>query len=124
MKDSFQLKRLGDTYVELGDLESAELLYRKALSIDEVLVPDTIPLAEDLYNLGLVCYALENYLEATNFLLRAWKIERRLLGDMHMETLNTFNLLSEIHSEEEARENEPRLYAPARATMASHHVYH
>src|ERR1700733_4704926 len=75
MKDSVQLKRLGEMYVEQGDLESAELLFRKALSADEVSAPDTMALAEDLYNLGLLCYALDNHSEATSFLMRAWKIE-------------------------------------------------
>jgi tetratricopeptide (TPR) repeat protein len=124
MKDSVQLKRLGEMYVEQGDLESAELLFRKALSIDELLVPDTVALAEDLYNLGLLCYALDNHSEATNFLMRAWKIERIVLGDMHAETLSTFNVLSEIHCDREAPVKGGRLFTETRAITANSHVYH
>jgi tetratricopeptide (TPR) repeat protein len=124
MKDSVQLKRLGEMYVEQGDLESAELLFRKALNVDELLVPDTVALAEDLYNLGLLCYALDNHSEAKSFLVRAWKIERVLLGDMHTETLATFNVLSEIHCDREAPVKGGRLYAEARAVTTNSHVYH
>jgi tetratricopeptide (TPR) repeat protein len=124
MKDSFQLKRLGEMYIEQGDLESAELLLRKALSIDELLVPDTVALAEDLFNLGLLCYSMDNHSEATDFLMKAWKIERSLLGDLHSETLNTFNVLSEIHADREGLTRGGRLYQAARTAAPNSHVYH
>ena len=67
MQDALELKKLGEMYVEQGDYESAELLFRKVVGIDEQLAPDSVALSEDLYNLGLLCSALEKHVEARAF---------------------------------------------------------
>lgn len=98
MKHVSELKRLGDQYEEQGDYESAELLFRKALADQELSLGDEHPgLAPDLYNLGLLCYALEKYIDAESFLMRAWAIERKSCGPMHPTTLATLEALSELY---------------------------
>lgn len=102
MKRARELKRLGNSYEERGDYESAELLFRKALSMQEKQLGNEHPsIASDLYNLGLLCYALQKYNDAELFLMRAWAIERKSLGLMHPETLSTLEALSEIHYDPE-----------------------
>ncbi len=124
MKDSAQLKRLGEMYIEQGDYESAELIMTKALTIDELSAPDTVALAEDLYNLGLLCCAMNKLSAARDYLIRSWKIERSQLGDIHPITLTTFNALSDIYRTQESLLNEGRFYAAAEITTASSHYYH
>ncbi|MGH9550511.1 MAG: tetratricopeptide repeat protein [Terriglobales bacterium] len=98
MKQVAELRRLGDLYEDRGDYESAELLFRKALSVQEQELGEEHPLlAPDLYNLGLLCYALEKFNDAETFLMRAWAIERTSFGPMHPETLATLEALSELY---------------------------
>jgi len=93
-----ELKRLGDQYAELGDYESAELLLRNALSAQERELGEEHPsLSVDLYNLGLLCYALDKFNDAETFLMRAWAIERKCFGPMHSDTLATLEALSELY---------------------------
>ena len=101
MKDAFELKRLGELYLEKGDYETAAMLIRRAIDVEENLTPNSIALAEDLFNYGLLCSALGKRSEAQSSLLRAWKIERSVLGSMHPETLETFRTLSETYQEEQ-----------------------
>lgn len=101
MKDAFELKRLGELYLEKGDYETAEMLIRRALTIEEMKAPNSVALAEDLYNYGLLCSAMGNKTEAQNSLMKAWKIERTILGPMHPDTMETFRTLTELYHEEE-----------------------
>jgi tetratricopeptide (TPR) repeat protein len=124
MQDALELKRLGEMYVEQGDYESAELLFRKVVGIDEQYAPDSVALSEDLYNLGLLCSALEKNVEARAFLMRAWEIERTLLGDSHAETLKTFNALNEVFYDQDSLSKEGQLYASTRTNKTSVRTYH
>jgi tetratricopeptide (TPR) repeat protein len=101
MKNAFELKRLGELYLEKGDYDTAEMLFRRAVSIDEAEAPNSVTLAEDFYNLGLLLSATNKLCEAQTMLMKAWKIERSVLGPMHPETLETFKTMSEIYHEEE-----------------------
>lgn len=94
----FDLKLLGDQYEESGDYESAELLYRKALSQQEVSLGEDHPsLAVDLYNLGLLCFAMEKFSDAESLLMRAWSIERHHYGATHPCTQATLEALSDVY---------------------------
>ena len=124
MQDALELKRLGEMYVEQGDYESAELLFRRVVGIVEEVAPDSVALSEDLYNLGLLCSALEKHVEARAFLMRAWEIERNLLGDFHAETLKTFNALNEVFYDQDSLSKEGQLYASTRAIKPSSRTYH
>jgi tetratricopeptide (TPR) repeat protein len=116
-----ELKRLGDHYEELGDYESAELLFRNALTVQESEVGEEHQsLAVDLYNLGLLCYSLEKYNDAETFLMRAWAIERRCLGPMHPNTLATLEALSELYYDSN-RNIAVEYKALAATTARSHH---
>jgi tetratricopeptide (TPR) repeat protein len=101
MKDVYELKRLGELYLEKGDYHAAEMLFRRAISVEELRAPNTVSLAQDLYNYGLVCSVLGNLKDAQNSLMRAWSIERTILGPMHPETLETLRTLTEIYNEQE-----------------------
>ncbi len=101
MKNSFELKRLGEQYLERGDYDTAEMLIRRAIEIEESKTPNTVALAEDLYNFGLLLSAQGNKVEAQHQLMKAWKIERTILGPMHPDTVETFKTLTEIYKEEE-----------------------
>jgi tetratricopeptide (TPR) repeat protein len=93
-----KLKQLGDHYEEMGDYESAELLFRRALAVQEKEVGEDHPsLAVDLYNLGLLCYAQSKFLDAETMLTRAWAIELNSFGPVHPETVATLDALSEIY---------------------------
>jgi tetratricopeptide (TPR) repeat protein len=98
MTPAAELKLLGDQYEERGDYESAELLFRRALSDQEARLGEDHPsLALDLYNLGLLCYAMEKFGDAETFLMRAWMIERKLYGPVHPQTLATLEALNELY---------------------------
>lgn len=101
MKDVYELKRLGELYLEKGDYQTAEMLFRKAIGVEEMRAPNTVSLAQDLYNYGLICSALGNLRDAQNSLMRAWSIERTILGPMHPETMETLKSLTDIYNEEE-----------------------
>ncbi|HEY9684421.1 MAG TPA: tetratricopeptide repeat protein [Oculatellaceae cyanobacterium] len=101
MKNAFELKRLGELYLEKGDYETAEMLFRRAISIEEVQTPNSVALAEDFYNLGLLLSVSNKKSEAQSMLMKAWKIERSILGPMHPETVETFKTMTEIDNEEE-----------------------
>jgi tetratricopeptide (TPR) repeat protein len=101
MKNAFELKRLGELYLEKGDYDTAEMLFRRAISIEEVQAPNSVALAEDFYNLGLLLSVSNKNCEAQSLLMKAWKIERDILGPMHPETLETFKTMTEIYHEEE-----------------------
>lgn len=124
-----ELKKLGDTYEEQGDYESAELIYRRALAIQEKELGEEHPtLSVDLYNLGLLCYAMQRYTEAEVFLMRAWAIERTHFGPMHHETLATLEALSELYYDANRNvEVEYRGIAAGSTRMPQHaavHMYH
>src|SRR5580658_9966738 len=123
-----ELKRLGDQYEEQGDYESAELLFRKAVSVQEQEVGEEHPsLTVDLYNLGLLCFALGKYYDSESFLMRAWSIERTHLGPMHHQTLATLEALSEVYYDVNRNvEVEYRGLSPVTTgrKTKSPHVYH
>lgn len=123
-----ELKRLGEMYEEQGDYESAELLFRNALSMNEKQLGEDHPnIAVDLHNLGLLCYALEKYNDAETFLMRAWAIERRVLGPMHQETLATLEALSELYYDANRNvdvEYRGLISAPAKSAHGPVHLYH
>ena len=116
MKNSFELKRLGELYLERGDYETAEMLIRRAISIEERQAPNTVALAEDLYNFGLLLSALGNKNDAQHQLMKAWKIERTILGPMHPDTMETFRTLTEIYHEEENKVTTDFFYSAPRQT--------
>lgn len=124
MQDALELKRLGEMYVEAGDYESAELLFRKLVGIDEQFAPDSVALSEDLYNLGLLCSALDKNAEARAFLTRAWEIERALLGDSHAETIKTRNALNEVFYDQDSLTKEGQVYSSTRANKTNTRTYH
>jgi tetratricopeptide (TPR) repeat protein len=129
MKAAAELKILGDQYEERGDYESAELLFRRALFDQEQSLGEEHPtLALDLYNLGLLCYALEKFADAETFLMRAWMIERKSHGPMHPDTLATLEALNELYYDANRNlyvEYKSMLVAPAsRHSQAPVHLYH
>jgi len=118
--NAIELKRLGDHYEELGDYESAELLFRSALKVQEREVGEEhASLAIDLYNLGLLCYSLEKYNDAETFLMRAWAIERRCFGPMHPNTLASLEALSDLYHD--SNRNTAMEYKTLAATAARTH---
>jgi len=127
MKEVAQLRILGERFEEQGDYESAEAVLRKALHLEEGRLGSDHPsLASDLYNLGVLCYALDKYADAEFFLTRAWMIEKRHLGKLHPETVSTLNLLSELYFDEGYHSEEARtvFFAPPQASENGQPLYH
>jgi Tfp pilus assembly protein PilF len=124
MKDAFELKQLGESYLEKGDYETAEMLIRRAISIEEHTAPNTVALAEDLFNFGLLCCAMGKVDEAQQNLMRAWKIERAILGPLHPETLETFRTLTEIYQHEENTVTTDFFYSAPKQSAAGALVLH
>jgi tetratricopeptide (TPR) repeat protein len=123
-----KMKQLGDHYEAIGDYENAELLFRRALAVQEREVGEDHPsLAIDLYNLGLLCYAQSKFLDAETMLTRAWAIERSTFGPVHPETMATLDALSEVYYD--ANRNVEMEYrgmtsAPLPYGQPTRHLYH
>ena len=101
MKNAFELKRLGELYLDRGDYETAEMLLSAAINVEVSQAPISVALAEDLYNLGLLLSIIGKRNKDQHNLLKSWKIECSLLGAMHPTTLETFRTLTEIYQDEE-----------------------
>ncbi|MCC6929452.1 MAG: serine/threonine protein kinase [Gemmatimonadaceae bacterium] len=72
---------LGETYRELGLLQQADSLFRRAVSLAErVLGPESAAFADRLGNLGTTLNALGDYEGADSVLARALALQRRLHG--------------------------------------------
>lgn len=100
MIEALQLKTLAELLEEQGDYVSAEPLFRKSLAVKESLFgSEHEELADDLFNLGLLCFALDKFDEAESFLLRAWSIERRYKGTMNESSMRIFEMINEVHNE-------------------------
>ena len=56
--------------------------------------------------------------------MRAWEIEKTLLGDTHAETLKTFDALNEVFYDQDSINKEGQLYASTRVTKPSARTYH
>jgi tetratricopeptide (TPR) repeat protein len=127
MKSASQLKSMGEWYEENGDYESAELMLRSAILMEEQLVgEDSLELVTDLHNLGLLCYALEKYEEAEALLRRAWMIETQKLGPMHPDTLATLNAISDLSCDwQKEGDGKGKYFAfPISQTKNGSRVYH
>lgn len=91
---------LADAFEEHGHYESAAQILYSALRLKESeLGVDHPDLADDLYNLGLLCWVIDEPAEAQRFLLRAYDIYKRRLRqtDQHLQEVAS----SLVHLQEE-----------------------
>ncbi len=79
-------------------------------------------LSIDLYNLGLLCYAMEKYTDAETMLMRAWAIEKSHFGPMHYETLATLEALSELYYDANRNVEIEYKVLHSSANRTSHHA--
>ncbi len=68
------LRDLGDTYAQLGNFVSAQLMLRRALAILETSPVARVQYAATLVSLGLVYGAEKNYVQAEDLFVRALKM--------------------------------------------------
>lgn len=91
---------LAETFEENGDYPRAAQILQTAVRLKErELGPDHFDLAEDLFNLALLYWVVDNYSEAERMLRRSLEISKRVLGNRHRDVLEMERALSELGEE-------------------------
>lgn len=89
------LSSLGDTYLSLGDYDSAKPLLEQAVALQEsVKGPDHPDVAETLEYLATVEHDQGDYQASIDHMERAAAIDRKVLGDVHATTARVLNGLA------------------------------
>jgi tetratricopeptide (TPR) repeat protein len=99
MTIAFTARSLVQHFEDIGDYKKAEHLLLDILSQKQREGAKSISLAEDLYELGLVYLASNNFAQADHFLQRAYEIQVKELGYDHIDTKETHNVLRELQEE-------------------------
>ncbi len=93
---------LSRTFEEEGDYERAAQIMQSAVRLKEREYGFDHPeLAENLFDLGLLCWAIEKQSEAEKLLNRSLEIYKRTLGPGHPEVLEVCAVLGELQLEVE-----------------------
>ncbi len=88
-------EQLGRTYLGLGLLPKAEVLFRKALATRQAKLGSDHPLTlSSMFNHAA---AIENSSEAIEPLKRVWTTQSKVLGPDHLDTLRTLDELGEAY---------------------------
>ncbi len=96
-----KLAILADLYESQGKYADAEVLYRRIVDIKETaLGPDDPELANDLFNLGLLCYAQDKYAEAERLLHKTLSLEEMFFGKDNTELATTLDALAQLYYEQ------------------------
>jgi non-specific serine/threonine protein kinase/serine/threonine-protein kinase len=75
-----------------GKLDEAETLYKRAIGIFEASA-DSIALAQELSNIGIVYWAKQRYADAENAMRRSLALQRSRLGTDHPDLASVMNNL-------------------------------
>ena len=97
-KEAETLNELADLYMDRGEYDKAESLYRRSLQIREkVLGPDHPDVATVLDNLGVLYDSLADYPKAELLLKRALEIRKGSLGSDHPKVAVSLTNLGFLH---------------------------
>ncbi|HEY9788110.1 MAG TPA: tetratricopeptide repeat protein [Candidatus Obscuribacterales bacterium] len=95
-------RELAQFFEEKGDYERAKRLLTAAYQwAKEMLADDHPDLMADLYNLGLLCLALDDHAGAEEYLLSALRMQTRQLGPEHQDVKETENALAMLYTEQD-----------------------
>lgn len=91
---------LAQTFEDNGDYERAAQILQSAIKLKEKEYGIEHPeLGEDLFNLGLLCWAIDKQGEAQRLLSRSLDIYKRTFGSDHREVREIDNVIAELNAE-------------------------
>lgn len=97
-----RLNRVADLHEENGDYRIAASWRQRALALKQISKSaDENELALDYYNLGLLHFALDEFISAERYLLKALQLQKELLGDVHIDTRETILMLKNFYSSQD-----------------------
>jgi tetratricopeptide (TPR) repeat protein len=92
------LGNLAQVYVHQDRLADAETISRRALKIDEKVLPAYHPdIANDLSNLAAICSYENNYKEAASLYERAFDITEERFGKNSQQTVTVLKNMADMY---------------------------
>ncbi len=100
--DTCRLEQLADDFESIGDYESAESHLRQCIAMRRLMMDRYDKrLIDPLYNLGLLCWAQDNTLEAMRCMKEAINISDRTYGIANRESQEIKELMVFLAEESE-----------------------
>ena len=104
MDKLYQLNSVAQHCEDNGDYKSAENLFSRALYLKARIFGRTYPgCGTDLYNLGLLNFALNNYDRARQLFIRALQIHKQEIKSRQLDVTETLQTLAQLRREKHSQ---------------------
>lgn len=102
MDNLYQLNSLAQCCEDSGDYKTAEKIFFQLLSLKGAILGRNYPgCGTDLYNLGLLNFALNDYSRARQLLIRALQIQKRERKNRQLDVTETLQTLAQLRREKD-----------------------